>query len=204
MIHKLHKAASLGLGLLVAISPALNIHPALAKTKPEPPPTTVTFHCPKPESSKDISTTLVWVPNRRGNIALITWQSEYFAPREKLQQRCEIVTEKFQKAFDRGQLKYLTTGIVNKYNVVCGVAENDDKCNAQNQLFNLKPTDDPAEALGKLIDASEGKESGPLREGGGEDNYFDVEAILYQTGNIKNKRIPKSRGAGPALKNPKR
>jgi hypothetical protein len=192
----IRKAASLGLSLMMAIVPALNfhLHPALAQKKSEL-PTEPVFHCLN--NSQGTPTTFVWVPELKGNIALITWQSEFFAPREELPERCQTVTNKFQKAYQQGQLEYLTTGKVNKYNVVCGVKKRGDDCNGDNQLFTLNPAKDPAETLQRLINIMKGKDPNDILEGGGGDDYFEVKN-LFNNAKVVNRNPPKWRGTAGA------
>jgi hypothetical protein len=199
----IRKAASLGLSLMMAIVPALNfhLHPALAQEKSEL-PTKPVFHCLN--NSQGTPTTFVWVPELKGNIALITWQSEFFAPREKLPERCQTVTDKFQKAYQQDQLEYLTTGKVNKYNVVCGVKKRGDDCNGDNQLFTLNPAKDPAETLQKLINVMQGKDPNSILEGGGgDDGYFEVKN-LFNSAKVVNRNPPKwKRTAGYLMRRKK-
>ena len=82
--------------------------PALAQGQsPEAQPETTTstdskvsFFCGKTfdtASKSQVPTTLVWTPEKQGNVALIRWKSQYF-DRSKFsnERRCQEVSQKFQ------------------------------------------------------------------------------------------------------------
>ncbi|MGR3279158.1 COP23 domain-containing protein [Acaryochloris marina NIES-2412] len=132
-------------------------------------PKTPLFFCKEvfdPASGEQIPATLVWIPERKGNIRLIAWKSEFFSDFGLTpQDRCSKVTQKFQKRYDAGQLDFLGASHVKGYPVVCGLSQAEKKqigktadiCNEDNQLFTLKPHDDPDYLLKKLTDILEGK-----------------------------------------------
>jgi hypothetical protein len=50
---------------------------------------------------------------------IIQWESQNYEPEfENNSIRCEVVSERFQKAHDRGNLNYITTSIVNSQPVL--------------------------------------------------------------------------------------
>jgi Circadian oscillating protein COP23 len=164
----IHKLTSLSLCLTTSIYSSLSIFllPAFAQESLDSPLPKVTFSCAQPsKESKNLLTTWVWIPEKKGYINFITWQPNRFSSNKDLQSLCQDATEKFQKAYDQGQLKYLITGTVDGNNYVCGVAQKDEECNAQNQLFTIKPTDTPGEVLGELI--SDTKNPDRWLQGGG-------------------------------------
>lgn len=131
----------------------------------------VAFFCKDiydPASGTKIPATLVWVPERKGNVRIIGWKSEFFSqfgwdPKK----RCNQVTSKFQAFYDRGQLKYLTTGYAKEdpdkgYPIVCALKQENDACDSSRQLFTLKPHDDPTQVLLQLLDILQGKTSDML------------------------------------------
>jgi Circadian oscillating protein COP23 len=147
--------------------------PIVAQAQNEPVPTeqsanVVTFFCGKTYDSgsdSQIPTTLVWQSEKQGNVALIRWKSEYFG--KDTQKRCEIVSAKFQKMWNSGQLNYLATGEIKKLPVVCGVANEGDTCNSKNQLFTLKPYSDKDNLIKQLEGVFKGESSSPVYESGG-------------------------------------
>jgi Circadian oscillating protein COP23 len=143
----------------------------------------VQFFCGKTydsASGSQIPTTLVWQPEKEGNVALIRWKSEYFG--KDTQKRCQIVSAKFQKLWNAGQLNFVTAGTVKKMPIVCGVANEGDPCNGQNQLFQLKPYADSSALISQLEGVFQGKVSSPVYESGGGNastsRYLDVRSLL--------------------------
>ena len=95
------------------------------------------------------------VDTQRGRIKLIVWQSDYFnnsgwTP----QKRCEAVTARFQKFSDDNNLKYVSTGIINKYKVICVASTRVGKgynCNNDGLLITLEAKDNPQQVLNNLF-----------------------------------------------------
>jgi Circadian oscillating protein COP23 len=124
------------------------------------------FYCGKsydPLSKQDIPTTLVSSPNREKPLAVVIWKSEYF-PKFAPQQRCDIVSPKFQAAYTAGKLEYLVTGThkVTGSQIVCGVANKDESCDSDaTMLFTLKPYTDGTSVLRQLVGNIQSGEAGP-------------------------------------------
>jgi Circadian oscillating protein COP23 len=171
---------------LLAVSFLVTSLPAQAQSDAAPAEAVdrnVQFFCGKTYDSASggqIPTTLVWQPEKEGNIALIRWKSEYFG--KDTQKRCQIVSAKFQKLWNAGQLNFVTTGTVKKQPIVCGVANEGDPCNGQNQLFQLKPYADSAALISQLEGVFQGKVSSPVYESGGSNasssRYLDMRSLL--------------------------
>jgi hypothetical protein len=162
-------------GLLMAGLLATGL-PAQAQEAPaeEQPATSLQFFC---ASGGQIPTTLVWQPEKEGNVALIRWKSEYFG--KDTQKRCQLVSAKFQKLWNAGQLNFITAGTVKKQPIVCGVASEGDTCSGQNQLFQLKPFADSSNLIAQLEGVFQGKVSSPVYEsGGGASKYLNMRSLL--------------------------
>jgi len=134
-------------------------------------PSKIQFYCKEVQDptspGQKIIATVVWVPERRANVRLVGWKSEYFSKTGfDPVKRCDVVSPKFQKAYEEGRL-LLATGYVAGYPVVCGVATSSESCNSENQLFSLKPHDYPDEILARLLDIVEGKSSDLLLQNSG-------------------------------------
>ncbi len=128
-------------------------------------------------SGNQIPTTLVWQPEKEGNVALIRWKSEYFG--KDTQKRCQLVSAKFQKLWNSGQLNFITAGTVRKQPIVCGVASEGETCSGQNQLFQLKPFADSSDLIAQLEGVFQGKVSSPVYENGGSANkYLNMRSLL--------------------------
>lgn len=119
----------------------------------------VTFSCSQaidPANGQTIPATVVTIPQRQETINLIFWKSEHFAAWQP-QSRCETVSPKFQTFYRDGRLRYLTHGTIDGYPVICAVIDEDETCNGDNQLFQVKPNEDPQLVLRQLMDVVEGK-----------------------------------------------
>ena len=119
----------------------------------------VTFSCSQvvdPANGQTIPATVATIPQRQEAINLIFWKSEHFAAWQP-QSRCETVSPKFQTFYQDGRLRYLTHGTINGYPVICAVVDEGETCNGDNQLFQVKPNEDPQLVLRQLMDVVEGK-----------------------------------------------
>jgi len=131
---------------------------------------------------QNIPTTLVWIPQRQGKVAIIRWKSQYFdqfglTPQE----RCVQASSRFQTTYEAyNGTFHLTTGQINNQPVVCAVRLRGDDCGA-NYLFALKPTDNPGLVLQQLVDTlSQKTGSEPLYQSGGL-VYIDLQDLLQRT-----------------------
>jgi hypothetical protein len=74
---------------------------------------------------------------------LLTWSYDGFGKEYTPEKRCQIVSERLQKAanINGGTFKNLkiASGTVNSLAVICAIRANSSKCNRQNMLFTLKP-----------------------------------------------------------------
>jgi hypothetical protein len=74
---------------------------------------------------------------------LLTWGYDGFGKEYTPEKRCQIVSERLQKAanINGGTFKNLkiASGTVNSLAVICAIRTNSNKCNRQNMLFTLKP-----------------------------------------------------------------
>jgi Circadian oscillating protein COP23 len=164
-------------GLLVAGLLATSL-PAKAQDAPAE---GLQFFCGKTfdsASGSQVPTTLVWQPEKEGNVALIRWKSEYFG--KDTQKRCQLVSAKFQKLWNDGKLNFITAGTVKKQPIVCGVANEGDSCSGQNQLFQLKPFADSSNLIAQLEGVFQGKVSSPVYESGGgsASKYLNMRSLL--------------------------
>ena len=99
-------------------------------------------------SSNNIPTTLARTP--RGNIAVIRWTSDYFSGSGWTpQRRCEEVSSRFQNYYSKGQLQFLTTGEMNRQQVIC--VTDREKADCRGLLLTLKRTTDPGQVLTSLL-----------------------------------------------------
>jgi len=98
-------------------------------------------------------TTVVDTP--RGKIQLIVWESDYFRDAGWTPlKRCQEVTKRFQEFSDQGVLKYITTGKINKYPVICVARQVPGKgyqCQSNGLLITLQMNDNPDKVLRDLF-----------------------------------------------------
>jgi len=87
---------------------------------------------------------------RYGDVTLIRWVSNYFERSGyDPQTRCEMVSERFQNFQNNDDLKFLTTGLMNRERVVCVSPTDGGECNGL--LFTLKRTSNPDQTLQDLL-----------------------------------------------------
>jgi hypothetical protein len=101
------------------------------------------FYCGR---SKNVPTTMA--KTSRGPVPVIHWVStigEDYTP----ENRCKIVSGKFQQFYTDGTLNYLTTGTVNQQPVICAAQSNNGPCTGV--LFTLKSNSDPGRTLQRLL-----------------------------------------------------
>lgn len=141
----------------------LNQKPVLSQSPSQP-----QFLCAnidEVDSGKKMPATVVWIPEERKNVAMIVWKSEFFeewSPKS----RCDTVSPKFDQAFRAGRLNYLTTGIVKNSPVLCAVQKSGQSCDSENQLFTLKPHQNPSLVLDEIKGFFKGN-SGVIYQSGG-------------------------------------
>ena len=140
----------------------------------------VSFYCGEfveRESNANIPATLAYVPQRKATIAIIAWKSNYI-PAWDARRRCETVSPKFQAFYEDGRLNYITTGINNGYDIVCAAIESGKPCKPEDQLFQVKATDNPEAVLKGLIGIIEGTVSEPIYQNSGDQIYVSIEELL--------------------------
>ncbi len=106
---------------------------------------------------------------RRGRIDLIAWQNDFFQgsgwdPKS----RCNEVSKRFQQFSDAGELRYITTGKVNGYNVICLAhprRPQKNVCKNNGLLITLEPKDNPEQVKNQLFDVAARISGGPITRG---------------------------------------
>ena len=103
---------------------------------------------------------------------LIAWTTNYFGKEFTSSNRCQVVSEKLQKAanLNGGTFKglELASGNVNFLTVICALQNGSDKCDNDNMLFTLNPKNAAnPEAVIKEILSFGADGSGRVRESAG-------------------------------------
>jgi Circadian oscillating protein COP23 len=87
---------------------------------------------------------------------MMTWTTNYFGEKFSNAKRCQIVSERLQKASDLngGTFKELelASGTLNSQTVICVLKDNSQKCDQSNLLLTLKPENarDPQAVIRKI------------------------------------------------------
>lgn len=126
------------------------------------------------ENGKSVPTTFLWTPNFQK--AMVTWVS--FLGGVKPQERCKIVSQNFQTAFNNGSLNYVTNAVQNGNKVICSVSSIDGSCDTV--LFTLRPQDNSRIVLRQLNKLWFGTATtGPIQQSSGEEKYYiDIRQFL--------------------------
>lgn len=135
---------------------------------------------------RDTPMTVAQTP--RGDVPVIYWVSDWVNDSDSdlsPQNRCEIVSENFQQAYDRGELRYLTVGKKNNADIVCVAEYDGGPC--QSQLFTLKPGSDPEDSLLQLMNINRSASPSPLEQSTGKQRlYIDLENFINKAAKIEN------------------
>lgn len=87
----------------------------------------------------------------RGAIELIRWQNDYFsASNYTPARRCQEVSTRFQHHSDANNLRFISTGKINNYNVIC-ISEKTGACKPDGLLITLQADDNPEDVLRNLF-----------------------------------------------------
>jgi hypothetical protein len=128
-------------------------------------------------SGRSIPATVAYVPQRKTNVAVIAWKFNYI-PQWDAQRRCETVSPKFQNFYEDGRLNYLKTGVNQGYDIICAAVETEKPCKAEDQLFQVKASNNPEAVLKELTGIIEGKSSEPIYQSSGDKTYVSMEELL--------------------------
>ena len=140
----------------------------------------VSFYCGEfldQASGETIPATVAYVPQRKANVSIIAWKSDYI-PAWDAQTRCETVSPKFQTFYEDGRLKLITTGVNNGYDIICAAVEEGQACKGEDQLFQVKASSDPQAVLKGLTGIISGDSSEPLYQSSGDKIYVSIEELL--------------------------
>ena len=92
------------------------------------------------------------VNTERGSLPLIRWTDRSFPPPFTPLQRCQIVSERFQKFDNNGTLKYIKADTINSLPALCVAAYVGGECLPDGLLVTFKPGTDANQTLVKLLD----------------------------------------------------
>ncbi len=133
-----------------------------------------TFVCGQIEG---VPTTIARTPQGI-DVPIIRYVSGYFAESGYTNEyRCQEVSARFQRYASEGTLKYMATGKMNGYPVIC-VAETQGGSCGNRILITLKQNSDPRATLQALIDIR--NNSGLVLNETGSRLYVDMEEFLQE------------------------
>ena len=134
----------------------------------------------KPQTTEFVCTTKDRTPatvakTPQGDVPVILWKYTGFRGYTP-QQRCLEVSNRFQRFYENGTLKFMATGRMNRENVVCVTESEDGPC--LGLLFTLRPGVNPNNSLKKLL-AVRNNAGGYLNETG-DRIYINIEEYLRE------------------------
>ncbi len=110
---------------------------------------------------------------------MMTWNSNHFGKEFSNKKRCQIVSERLQKAANQNggtfQGLQLASGTVNFQAVVCALPTSSGKCDKENMLFTLKPenANNPQVVIQQILTFAE-EGNGSVEESSGSSRKVDV------------------------------
>ncbi|MBD2412935.1 hypothetical protein FACHB389_06075 [Nostoc calcicola FACHB-389] len=154
-------AGTIVLGSIASINP-----PSLAQAP--------TYFCQK--SNDGVWTTYAKNYNNK-KIPIIRWVKSLGEYTPKV--RCQEVSSRFQKAYEKGVLNYLTSGISNSQAVICAASQYGGPCSQL--LFTLKSYKDASSVLQNLVEIGY-RARGPIlqSEDASSQVYIDMSMLLTE------------------------
>ena len=129
------------------------------------------------ERTEYVFTTFAWNPVNKK--PLIVWKSEDMTSQGfNPQKRCELVSPRFQQAYDNGTLKFMREGEFNNQSVICTVSNIGDSCDTGTLLLTLSPEENPEQTLAQLSDILLGYGDSALQQNS-EDKIHREEDTIY-------------------------
>ena len=172
-MHKLFLSSWFAIALFIPM--LIRSSPSLARDKTD----NVQFFCGRINQSGTIVPTTQAVSSGTSEpVSLILWK--YRPPKGMTnQQRCEMVSKRFQLAWDRGTFDKLIVGIDKKtgMGIVCAVSYAEKECTRSHLLFTLRTGSDAEEVRDGLrnhIGSGKGK---PQYQSSGE-NEIDMRLLI--------------------------
>jgi Circadian oscillating protein COP23 len=177
-MHKLLSWFAIALFLPLLI----HSYPSLARDKTD----NVQFFCGRiARSGTIVPTTQAISSGTSEPVSLIFWK--YTPPKGMTnQQRCEIVSKRFQLAWDRGTFDKLMVGIDKKtgLGLVCAVPYTETQCTRSHLLFTLSTGSDAEEIRDRLRNTLSGPSKGSPLSQSSDENEIDMQSLIDR---LKNK-----------------
>ena len=111
-----------------------------------------TFYCgTSTYRNKSVPTTFARTQDGK-KVPIVRWISNYFPPPWTPQKRCGAVSNKFQRFYDHGILRYITADTLKGQPVLCATPSPGIGCTSDTVLFTLKPGSNPQATIRRLLD----------------------------------------------------
>lgn len=135
-----------------------------------------TYYCAQGEGR--VYTTFARTATAR-EIEVIRWEKQWGDGTLTQKKRCDIVSERFQRASNAGVLQHITHGVQNGQPILCAAREYGGPCIMV--LLTLRPEEDAREAVEALFDVGF-RARGPLiqADDGLPQVYIDMRKVLAQ------------------------
>ncbi|MCY7337789.1 MAG: COP23 domain-containing protein [Chamaesiphon sp.] len=174
-----HLKTNLFLATLVTAGILTNISQPSFADKPQQ-KRQVRFYCGQSfdsSSQKIVPTTFAATSERKEPVAVIRWKFGFVG--YSTQNRCNIVSTKFQTAWADGRLRFLVAGAspATGQGIICGVADREQACNDSTMLFTLKNEKQAQTAIASIERIKTGTTSNPGYQSSGSDPV-DLEELL--------------------------
>jgi hypothetical protein len=131
-------------------------------------------------------TTVAWT--KRGKVAIIQW-TKAWTNKITAQQRCEEVSSRFEQAYNKGTLNFITNGTMNGQRVICTTSESGRACETLLMTLrseDLRPKDKSLTILNTLKDLLNGRltQQPPIQHSSGVPQIYyevDMEQFLQES-----------------------
>ncbi|RAM51976.1 MAG: hypothetical protein C6Y22_08635 [Hapalosiphonaceae cyanobacterium JJU2] len=92
----------------------------------------------------------------KGNKPIISWVDTAFPPPWTPWQRCEAISDRFNRFYENGTLKFIRAGELKRQPVLCVASYSGGPCLPDGVLVTLKPGTNPQLILSRLLNKSAG------------------------------------------------
>jgi hypothetical protein len=136
----------------------------------------VSFFCGRTNDGNLDPVTMMGVSSKREHQPIVVWRNELgnMSP----EQRCEKTFAKFQSAWDRGNLQYITAGTDRSSGrgLICAVRSRDTDCDSSQVLFAVNNRQKAGEII-EVLYASMRKSGRPLYQSSSEES-IDMKELI--------------------------
>ena len=125
------------------------------------------------------------------NIPIIVWESNW--PSESgwtPERRCQAVSERFQYHYTQNTLRYMRTGQIGNYPVICIAADKGGNCHQDSVILTLQPGDNAEETLKELAEIRTRTQTAPVSLSSANAYSYDNNGVLYVDVNAMINVIP--------------